>query len=86
VIVDAIDDHAAAFYRHFDFHQLDDRRLSRRLADVATPPGRITPRLTPSDGLGFASPASRLCSGTVWWQWTNWPRRGDDRFRQDGQA
>ena len=34
VIVDAIDDRAAAFYRHFDFHQLDDRRLWRRLADV----------------------------------------------------
>jgi hypothetical protein len=24
----------AAFCRHFDFHQLDDRRLWRRLADV----------------------------------------------------
>ena len=35
VVVDAIDDQAAAFYRHFDFHQLDDRRLWRRLADVA---------------------------------------------------
>jgi hypothetical protein len=35
VIVDAMDDQAAAFYRHFDFHQLDDRRLWRRLADVA---------------------------------------------------
>jgi predicted N-acetyltransferase YhbS len=35
VIVDAIDDQAAAFYRHFDFHQLDKRRLWRRLSDVA---------------------------------------------------
>ena len=35
VIVDAIDGQAAAFYRHFDFHQLEDRRLWRRLADVA---------------------------------------------------
>lgn len=35
VIVDAIDDQAAAFYQHFDFHQLDDRRLWRRLADIA---------------------------------------------------
>ena len=35
VVVDAIDDQASAFYRHFDFHQLDDRRLWRRLADVA---------------------------------------------------
>ena len=34
MIVDAIDGQAAAFYRHFDFHQLDDRRLWRRLADV----------------------------------------------------
>jgi hypothetical protein len=37
VVVDATDDHAAAFYRHFDFEfdELDDRRLWRRLADVA---------------------------------------------------
>jgi predicted N-acetyltransferase YhbS len=35
VVVDAIDDQAAAFYQHFDFHPLDDRRLWRRLADVA---------------------------------------------------
>jgi predicted N-acetyltransferase YhbS len=34
-VVYGIDDQAAAFYRHFDFHQLDDRRLWRRLADVA---------------------------------------------------
>ena len=34
--VDATDDHAAAFYRHldFDFDELDDRWLWRRLADV----------------------------------------------------
>ena len=31
----AMDDQAVAFYRHSDFHQLDDRRLWRRLADVA---------------------------------------------------
>lgn len=35
VVVDAIDDPAAEFYRHFDFHNLDDRRLSRRLGDIA---------------------------------------------------
>jgi hypothetical protein len=35
VVVDAIDDQVAAFYRHFDFDELDDRRLWRRLADVA---------------------------------------------------
>ena len=29
-----------AFYRHFDFHQLDDRRLWRRLADVARALGK----------------------------------------------
>lgn len=35
VVVDAIDDTAGAFYRHFDFHDLDDRRLWRRLTDIA---------------------------------------------------
>lgn len=35
VVVDAIDERAVAFYRHFDFHQLDDRRLWRRLSDIA---------------------------------------------------
>ncbi len=35
VIVDALNDQAAAFYRHFGFHPLDHRRLWRRLADVA---------------------------------------------------
>lgn len=35
VVVDAIDDQAVAFYCHFDFDKLDDRRLWRRLADVA---------------------------------------------------
>ena len=34
VIVDAIDDQAAAACYHFDSHQLDERRLWRRLADV----------------------------------------------------
>jgi len=34
-MVDAIDDQAAAFYCEFDFHQLDDRQLWRRPADVA---------------------------------------------------
>jgi len=29
VVVDTTDDQAAGFYRHFDFHQLDDRRLWR---------------------------------------------------------
>jgi predicted N-acetyltransferase YhbS len=35
VVVDAISDEAAEFYRHFDFHDLDGRRLWRRLGDVA---------------------------------------------------
>lgn len=35
VVVDAVNDAAAQFYRHFDFHDLDDRRLWRRLNDVA---------------------------------------------------
>ena len=34
VVVDAIDERAADFYRHFDFHDLDSRRLWRRLNDV----------------------------------------------------
>lgn len=34
VIVDAIDDQAADFYRHFDFHDLDQRRLWARLTDI----------------------------------------------------
>ncbi len=36
VVVDAIDERAAEFYRHFDFHDLDARRLWRRLSDIAT--------------------------------------------------
>jgi GNAT superfamily N-acetyltransferase len=35
VVVDAVDERAVAFYRHLDFHQLDDRRLWRRLSDIA---------------------------------------------------
>jgi predicted N-acetyltransferase YhbS len=35
IVVDAIDDNAVAFYRHFDFHELEGRRLWRRLGDVA---------------------------------------------------
>jgi GNAT superfamily N-acetyltransferase len=35
VIVDAFSPEAAAFYRHFGFHDLDGRRLWRRLADIA---------------------------------------------------
>ena len=34
VVVGAIDDDAATFYRHFGFHDLDDRRLWRRLNDI----------------------------------------------------
>ena len=35
VVVDAIDERAAQFYRHFDFHHLDGPRLWRRLSDIA---------------------------------------------------
>jgi GNAT superfamily N-acetyltransferase len=35
VVVDAISPEAAAFYRHFGFHDLDGHRLWRRLTDVA---------------------------------------------------
>jgi GNAT superfamily N-acetyltransferase len=34
VIVDAIDDQAAAFYRHFGFRDLDPPRLWAKLADI----------------------------------------------------
>lgn len=34
VVVDAITPEAADFYRHFGFHDLDERRLWRRLADI----------------------------------------------------
>jgi GNAT superfamily N-acetyltransferase len=35
VVVDAIDERAADFYRHFGFRDLDERRLWRRLNDIA---------------------------------------------------
>ena len=34
VVVDAVDERAAGFYRHFDFHDLEGRRLRRRLGDI----------------------------------------------------
>jgi GNAT superfamily N-acetyltransferase len=34
VVVDAIDDRAAAFYRHFGFHDLEGHRLWSRLTDI----------------------------------------------------
>jgi predicted N-acetyltransferase YhbS len=34
VVVDAIDENAAAFYRHFDFLELTDLRLWRRISDI----------------------------------------------------
>lgn len=34
VVVDAISDEAARFYRHFGFHQLDEARLWRRIGDI----------------------------------------------------
>jgi predicted N-acetyltransferase YhbS len=35
VVVDALSPAAADFYRHFGFHDLDERRLWRRLTDIA---------------------------------------------------
>ncbi|MGI8983308.1 MAG: histone acetyltransferase [Acidimicrobiales bacterium] len=40
VVVDVISGEAAEFYRHFDFHDLDERRLWRRLTDVERALGR----------------------------------------------
>jgi predicted N-acetyltransferase YhbS len=34
VVVDAADEHAAAFYRHFDFLELAEHRLWRRVSDI----------------------------------------------------
>ncbi len=34
VVVDAINESASGFYRHFGFRDLDERRLWRKLADV----------------------------------------------------
>jgi predicted N-acetyltransferase YhbS len=39
VVVDAIDEQAAEFYRHFGFHDLDKGRLWRKLTDVAAAVG-----------------------------------------------
>jgi len=39
VVVDAIDERAADFYRHFGFHDLDETRLWRRLADISAAVG-----------------------------------------------
>jgi hypothetical protein len=38
-VVDAIDEQAAEFYRHFGFHDLDKGRLWRKLTDVAAAVG-----------------------------------------------
>jgi predicted N-acetyltransferase YhbS len=35
VVVDAVNPEAAAFYRYFDFRDLDEHRLWRRLTDIA---------------------------------------------------
>ena len=39
VVVDAVDEQAAAFYRYFGFHDLEGSRLWRRLGDVAQATG-----------------------------------------------
>ena len=39
VLVDAINDEAAAFHQHFEFHELEGRRLWRRLNDIANAVG-----------------------------------------------
>ena len=68
MVVVAIDDQAAAFNRHLDFDELDDRRLWRRLVDGARGSEIDPPRLTksatirvrqPSFGVGGSGPAGR---------------------------
>jgi predicted N-acetyltransferase YhbS len=34
VVVDAVDEHAASFYRHFGFLELTEHRLWRRISDI----------------------------------------------------
>jgi hypothetical protein len=34
VVVDAVDEYAAAFYRHFGFLELTEYRLWRRISDI----------------------------------------------------
>jgi predicted N-acetyltransferase YhbS len=41
VIVDAVSDDAANFYRHFGFRDLDEHRLWRRLSDVERATGAV---------------------------------------------
>jgi GNAT superfamily N-acetyltransferase len=36
VVVDAVSPEAGDFYRHFGFHDLDENRLWRRIADIAS--------------------------------------------------
>ena len=75
MIVGAIDGQAAAFYRRFDFDELDDRRLWRRLADVARAVGEwmaAGPRPTQRRSR-VRQPGFPLLS-RVRWQWTTWPR------------
>ena len=77
MVVDAIDDHAAASYRHFEFDELDDRRLWRRLADVAprAPVGGQTAGAPRPKGAKLLGSPAQLCAfWAVWWQWTIWPR------------
>jgi hypothetical protein len=88
VAVDVIDDQAAAFYRHFDFHQLHDRWLWRRLADVTRAVGDVDRRRAPRPKQRRSRVRqhsfARLLDGVV--AVDHLAAMGDDRFRQDGQA
>jgi hypothetical protein len=76
VVVGAIDDQAAAFQRHFDFHAPGPR-------GAVAAPGRRRARCRRGDR-GLVSPKAatirvrqptfRFGAATVWWQWTTWPR------------
>lgn len=77
MVVVAMDDQAAAFNRRLDFdHPLST--IGCCGADWWTASARSASRSPPlarrSDDPGFASPASRSCSRSVWWQWTTRPR------------
>jgi predicted N-acetyltransferase YhbS len=50
VVVDAATETAAAFYRHFEFRELDDRRLWRSLGDIERalrPPRNVVTEVPP---------------------------------------
>ena len=76
MVVDATEDHAAAFYRHFDFERSSTTgacggwRSSRALSESRPP----APLAQSSTIRGSPAQLRGSALGSVWWQWTTWPR------------